>query len=62
MNVYDAERMGDLAAKAGYRETALVEDAELIVLNTCHIRERAGYYRRPDGTRAAAVVMRKQLG
>jgi tRNA-2-methylthio-N6-dimethylallyladenosine synthase len=41
MNVYDAERMGDLAAKAGYRETALVEDAELIVLNTCHIRERA---------------------
>ena len=41
MNVYDAERMGDLAAEAGYRETARVEDAELIVLNTCHIRERA---------------------
>ena len=41
MNVYDSERMGDLAAEAGYRETALVEDAELIVLNTCHIRERA---------------------
>ena len=33
--------MGDLAAEAGYRETARVEDAELIVLNTCHIRERA---------------------
>ena len=41
MNVYDAERMGDLAAEAGYRETGRVEDAELIVLNTCHIRERA---------------------
>ncbi len=41
MNVYDAERMGDLAAEAGYRETSRVEDAELIVLNTCHIRERA---------------------
>src|SRR6202453_3228197 len=41
MNVYDAERMGDLAAEAGYLESIRVEDADLIVLNTCHIRERA---------------------
>ena len=41
MNVYDAERMGDLAAEAGYHEATGVEDADLIVLNTCHIRERA---------------------
>ncbi len=41
MNVYDSERMGDLAAEAGYREAMRVEDADLIVLNTCHIRERA---------------------
>src|ERR1700677_2011024 len=41
MNVYDAERMGDLAAEAGYRKAIRVEDADLIVLNTCHIRERA---------------------
>jgi tRNA-2-methylthio-N6-dimethylallyladenosine synthase len=41
MNVYDAERMGDLAAEAGYREAIRIEDADLIVLNTCHIRERA---------------------
>jgi tRNA-2-methylthio-N6-dimethylallyladenosine synthase len=41
MNVYDAERMGDLAAEAGYGESTRVEDADLIVLNTCHIRERA---------------------
>jgi tRNA-2-methylthio-N6-dimethylallyladenosine synthase len=41
MNVYDAERMGDLAAEAGYREATGVEDADLVVLNTCHIRERA---------------------
>jgi tRNA-2-methylthio-N6-dimethylallyladenosine synthase len=41
MNVYDSERMGDLAAEAGYREAIRVEDADLIVLNTCHIRERA---------------------
>jgi tRNA-2-methylthio-N6-dimethylallyladenosine synthase len=41
MNVYDAERMCDLAAEAGYREADRVEDADLIILNTCHIRERA---------------------
>ena len=41
MNVYDAERMGDLAAEAGYGEAARAEDADLIILNTCHIRERA---------------------
>ena len=41
MNVYDAQRMADLAAGQGYGETAAPEDADLIVLNTCHIRERA---------------------
>jgi tRNA-2-methylthio-N6-dimethylallyladenosine synthase len=41
MNVYDAERMTDLAAEAGYGEATRVEDADLVVLNTCHIRERA---------------------
>jgi len=41
MNVYDAERMADVAGEAGYREAIGVEDADLIVLNTCHIRERA---------------------
>ena len=41
MNVYDAERMGDLAVEAGYGEALRVEDADLIVLNTCHVRERA---------------------
>jgi len=41
MNVYDAERMADIAAEEGYSEARGVEDADLIVLNTCHIRERA---------------------
>jgi tRNA-2-methylthio-N6-dimethylallyladenosine synthase len=41
MNVYDAERMADIAAEEGYGEAARVEDADLIVLNTCHIREKA---------------------
>ncbi len=41
MNVYDAARMTDLLAGEGYDETASEEDADLVILNTCHIRERA---------------------
>ncbi len=41
MNVYDAARMTDLLAGEGYGETATEEDADLVILNTCHIRERA---------------------
>ena len=41
MNVYDSQRMTDMAARDGYGEAARVEDADLIILNTCHIRERA---------------------
>jgi tRNA-2-methylthio-N6-dimethylallyladenosine synthase len=41
MNVYDAQRMADILVPEGYAETGDVEDASLIILNTCHIRERA---------------------
>src|SRR6476646_4143472 len=41
MNVYDSQRMADTLAPEGYVETAAVEDADLIILNTCHIREKA---------------------
>ncbi len=41
MNVYDSERMGDALADSGYQVTKTIEDAELILLNTCHIREKA---------------------
>ena len=41
MNVYDAERMADIAARRATARLRTVEDADLIVLNTCHIRERA---------------------
>ena len=41
MNVYDSERMAQALAPEGYAETSTVEDADLIVLNTCHIREKA---------------------
>ena len=41
MNVYDSERMSESLAKAGYAATDRAEDADLVVLNTCHIREKA---------------------
>jgi tRNA-2-methylthio-N6-dimethylallyladenosine synthase len=41
MNVYDSHRMADTLAPQGYVETATPDDADLIILNTCHIREKA---------------------
>ncbi len=41
MNVYDSHRMADTLAPAGFSETATADDADLVILNTCHIREKA---------------------
>jgi tRNA-2-methylthio-N6-dimethylallyladenosine synthase len=41
MNVYDSERMAEALSPLGYSETNRIEDADLVILNTCHIREKA---------------------
>jgi len=41
MNVYDSERMSESLSSRGYIETVNLEDADLVILNTCHIREKA---------------------
>ncbi len=41
MNVYDSQRMADALAADGYSATESPDDADLILLNTCHIREKA---------------------
>ena len=59
MNVYDGDRMSELLAAQGMAAAADGEDADLVVLNTCHIREKAaekaysdiGRLRRDDGTK-----------
>jgi tRNA-2-methylthio-N6-dimethylallyladenosine synthase len=64
MNVYDGERMGELLGAEGMTAVASEHDADLVVLNTCHIRERAtekvysdiGRLRREDGTRPMVTV------
>jgi tRNA-2-methylthio-N6-dimethylallyladenosine synthase len=41
MNVYDSRRMADTLAREGFVETESPDDADLVILNTCHIREKA---------------------
>jgi len=41
MNVYDSERMAEALGGQGYVETQTADDADMILLNTCHIREKA---------------------
>ena len=41
MNVYDSERMAEALGGKGYVETQSADDADMILLNTCHIREKA---------------------
>ena len=41
MNVYDSERMAETLGAEGYVTTETVEDADMVLLNTCHIREKA---------------------
>ncbi|WP_439523886.1 tRNA (N6-isopentenyl adenosine(37)-C2)-methylthiotransferase MiaB [Marivita sp.] len=41
MNVYDSERMAEALGGQGYVETSTPDDADMILMNTCHIREKA---------------------
>ena len=41
MNAYDSKRMVDVLAPLGYCQSEQLEDADLVILNTCHIREKA---------------------
>ena len=41
MNVYDTQRMAELLAPMGFAETSVVEDADIVLINTCNIREKA---------------------
>jgi tRNA-2-methylthio-N6-dimethylallyladenosine synthase len=41
MNVYDSERMAEALGVDGYVETSSPEEADMILLNTCHIRARS---------------------
>ena len=53
MNVYDSERMRDVLRPLGYAPVESADEADLVVLNTCHIREKAAekaarHHKAPD--------------
>src|SRR6478609_7433241 len=64
MNVYDGERMAELLGAKGMTAASDAEDADLVVLNTCHIREKAvdkaysdvGRLVRKDGSRPMVAL------
>ena len=64
MNVYDGERMAELLAEKGMSPAAEGDDADLVVLNTCHIREKAaekvysdiGRLKKADGSKPLIAV------
>ncbi len=65
MNVYDGERMAELMTAEGMRAADGAEDADLVILNTCHIREKATekvysdvgrLLKRDDGTKPMIAI------
>src|SRR5688572_25590569 len=61
MNVYDSERIAELLAPQGFAETSHVEEADVVVLNTCHIREKAAEKVYSDLGRIRAIKERRRL-
>lgn len=64
MNVYDGERISEMFKDSGMSEAASKEEADIVILNTCHIREKAaekvysdiGRLRRKDGSKPLITV------
>ncbi len=69
MNVYDSERMAEALGGEGYVETDTPDDADMVMLNTCHIREKAaekvyselGRYKALKAGEAGAQDRRRRL-
>jgi tRNA-2-methylthio-N6-dimethylallyladenosine synthase len=59
MNVYDSERMAEALGADGYVTTEMAEEADLVLLNTCHIREKASEKLYSDLGRLRALKLAK---
>ena len=60
MNVYDSERIRNLFESTGYEKTSTIDNADLIILNTCHIREKAAEKVYSDIGRINAIKHKKE--
>ncbi|MGE0767265.1 MAG: tRNA (N6-isopentenyl adenosine(37)-C2)-methylthiotransferase MiaB [Hyphomicrobiaceae bacterium] len=59
MNVYDSERMSEALGAEGYSASDSAEDADLVILNTCHIREKAAEKVYSELGRIRAIKLRR---
>ena len=62
MNVHDSRRMADILAPLGYEATETPEDADMVILNTCHIREKAAEKVYSDLGRLRDIKRERTLG
>jgi tRNA-2-methylthio-N6-dimethylallyladenosine synthase len=62
MNVYDSSRMADVLSPLGYGRAEGPEDADMVILNTCHIREKAAEKVFSDLGRLRALKQTKAAG
>ncbi len=60
MNVYDSSRMAEALGQIGFCETGSIEEADLVILNTCHIREKAAEKVYSELGRVRAVSERRR--
>jgi tRNA-2-methylthio-N6-dimethylallyladenosine synthase len=62
MNVYDSSRMADVLSPLGYGRAEAPEDADMVILNTCHIREKAAEKVFSELGRLRALKLARQRG
>lgn len=62
MNVYDTQRMADALAPEGYENVDTPDDADMVILNTCHIREKAAEKIYSELGRMRVMIDKKNRG
>src|SRR5688572_29733585 len=55
MNVHDSERIGEVLQRAGYDEVQTPEAADVVILNTCSVREKAEHKLRSEVGRLGLI-------
>lgn len=60
MNVYDSSRIADMLKKEGFEETKIQSEADIVIFNTCHIREKAAEKLFSDLGRAQLIALERE--
>ena len=60
MNVYDSSRIAEILKSLGHRETTDIREADIVIFNTCHIREKAAEKVFSDSLKGMAEAVKPQ--